>query len=78
MITEEMLEDLYSREGIRGVKALLDELDKKGLYLSTSAYEADKKTAREVNDDVNIVLSFMMRKTFKKSDRNDRRYSNGH
>lgn len=66
MINEEMLEDLYSREGIRGVKTLLDELDKKCLYLSTSAYEADKKSAREVNDDVNTVLSFMMRKTFKK------------
>lgn len=66
MISEKMLEDLYSREGIRGIKALLDELDKKGLYLSTSAYEADKKTAREVNDDINAVLSFMMRKTFKK------------
>lgn len=66
MITEEMLEDLYSKEGIIGVRTLMNDLDKLRIYLSMSEFEADRKKVKDVDNDISTILSFMVRKTFKK------------
>lgn len=66
MITEEMLEDLYSREGIIGVRTLMNDLDKLRIYLSMSEFEADRKKVKDVGNDISTILSFMVEKTFKK------------
>ena len=66
MITEEMLEDLYSREGIIGVRTLMNDLDKLRIYLSMSEFEADRKKVKDVDNDISTILSFMVEKTFKK------------
>ena len=66
MITEEMLEDLYSREGIIGVRTLMNDLDKLRTYLSMSEFEADRKKVKDVDNDISTILSFMVEKTFKK------------
>ena len=66
MITEEMLEDLYSKEGIIGVRTLMNDLDKLKIYLSMSEFEADRKKVKDVDNDISTILSFMVEKTFKK------------
>lgn len=66
MINEEMLEDLYSREGIIGVKTLMNDLDKLRIYLSMSEFEAERKKVKDVDNDISTILSFMVSKTFKK------------
>lgn len=66
MITEEMLEDLYSREGIIGVRTLMNDLDKLKIYLSMSEFEAERKKVKDVDNDISTILSFMVSKTFKK------------
>lgn len=66
MITEEMLEDLYSKEGIIGVRTLMNDLDKLRIYLSMSEFEADRKKVKDVDNDISTILSFMVEKTFKK------------
>ena len=66
MITEEMLEDLYSKEGIIGVRTLMNDLDKMRIYLSMSEFEADRKKVKDVDNDISTILSFMVEKTFKK------------
>ncbi len=66
MISEEMLEDLYSREGIIGVRTLMNDLDKLRIYLSMSEFEADRKKVKDVDNDISTILSFMVEKTFKK------------
>ena len=66
MITEEMLEDLYSREGIIGVRTLMNDLDKLRIYLSMSEFEAERKKVKDVDNDISTILSFMVGKTFKK------------
>lgn len=66
MITEKMLEDLYSREGIIGVRTLFNDLDKLRIYLSTSEFEAERKKVKDVDNDISTILSFMVSKTFKK------------
>lgn len=66
MITEEMLEDLYSREGIIGVRTLMNDLDKLRIYLSMSEFEAERKKVKDVDNDISTILSFMVNKTFKK------------
>lgn len=66
MISEEMLEDLYSREGIIGVRTLMNDLDKLRVYLSMSEFEAERKKVKDVDNDISTILSFMVSKTFKK------------
>lgn len=66
MISEEMLEDLYSKEGIIGVRTLMNDLDKMRIYLSMSEFEADRKKVKDVDNDISTILSFMVEKTFKK------------
>jgi hypothetical protein len=66
MITEEMLEDLYSREGIIGVRTLMNNLDKQRVYLSMSEFEAERKKVKDVDNDISTILSFVVEKTFKK------------
>lgn len=66
MISEEMLEDLYSREGIIGVRTLMNDLDKLKIYLSMSEFEAEWKKVKDVDNDISTILSFMVSKTFKK------------
>jgi hypothetical protein len=66
MITEEMLEDLYSKEGIIGVRTLMNNLDKQRVYLSMSEFEAERKKVKDVDNDISTILSFMVEKTFKK------------
>lgn len=66
MITEEMLEDLYSREGIIGVRTLMNDLDKLKICLSMSEFEAERKKVKDVDNDISTILSFMVSKTFKK------------
>ena len=66
MINEEMLEDLYSKEGIIGVRTLMNDLDKLKIYLSMSEFEADRKKVKDVDNDISTILSFMVSKTFKK------------
>ena len=66
MITEEMLEDLYSREGIIGVRTLMNNLDKQRVYLSMSEFEAERKKVKDVDNDISVVLTFMTKLAFKK------------
>ena len=58
--------NLYSKEGIIGVRTLMNDLDKLKIYLSMSEFEAERKKVKDVDNDISTILSFMVRKTFKK------------
>ena len=75
---EAMLEELYEKDGIMGVKKYIDELEKSKIYISSTPYGSAEmnKTLQEIDRKINEALSFMMRKTFKKNDGEEhKRYS---
>jgi len=61
-----MLDDLYYREGVIGLRNLANDLDKKKFVYSKGVYpnEATQETLKNIDNDLNTVLSYIMGLTF--------------